>query len=49
MGGQPRSRWATEGDFEKWRPKITRLYMVEGRVLREVMKIMEEKHDFHAT
>ncbi|KAI4597865.1 hypothetical protein KJ359_004142 [Pestalotiopsis sp. 9143b] len=49
MGGQPRSRWATEGDFEKWRPKITRLYMVEGRVLRDVMKIMEEKHDFHAT
>lgn len=49
MGSGQRSRWATEGDFDKWRPTITRLYMEEGKVLREVMKIMEDKHDFHAT
>ncbi|ETS85565.1 hypothetical protein PFICI_03590 [Pestalotiopsis fici W106-1] len=49
MGSGQRSRWATEGDFDKWRPTITRLYMEEGKVLREAMKIMEDKHDFHAT
>lgn len=43
------TRWAADGDFEKYRNTITRLYMDEHRVLRDVMHIMEREYDFYAT
>lgn len=43
------TRWAADSDFEKYRNTITRLYMDEHRVLRDVMHIMEREYDFYAT
>ena len=43
------TRWAADSDFEKYRNTITRLYMDEHRVLRDVMRIMEREYDFYAT
>ncbi|KAI0136158.1 Clr5 domain-containing protein [Xylariales sp. AK1849] len=41
--------WATPEDFEQWRSTITRLYMEEGRGLKDVMDVMEHDHGFFAT
>ncbi|KAG8156936.1 hypothetical protein KVR01_013158 [Diaporthe batatas] len=45
----PRRRWAESGDWDPVRPLITRMYKVEGRSLKEVMRIMETEHQFLAT
>ena len=41
-------RWAEAGDWEEKKPIIEQLYMKEDKNLREVMREMEEKHDFWA-
>lgn len=45
----PRRRWAESGDWDSVRSLITKLYKVEGRPLKEVMRIMETEHQFLAT
>ncbi|ORY70243.1 Clr5 domain-containing protein [Pseudomassariella vexata] len=47
--GQRRVRWATTEDWDSYRALITRLYMDEKKPLRELLGIMEHKHNFHAT
>jgi hypothetical protein len=42
-------KWATFADWKHHRAEITRLYRDENRVLRDVVEIMQEKHDFQAT
>ncbi|KAK9423180.1 hypothetical protein SUNI508_04474 [Seiridium unicorne] len=42
-------RWATQEDFEKWRDTIVKLYIEEGRGLKDVVDIMENEHGFYAT
>lgn len=45
----PRRRWAESGDWESVRSLITNMYKIEGRPLKEVMRIMETEHQFLAT
>lgn len=45
----PRRRWAESGDWDPFRSLITKMYKVEGRPLKEVMRIMETEHQFLAT
>jgi hypothetical protein len=45
----PRRRWAEAGDWDAVRPLITRMYKLEGKPLKEVMRIMETEHQFLAT
>jgi hypothetical protein len=45
----PHRRWAEAGDWDSVRSLITRMYKVEGRSLKEVMRIMETEHQFLAT
>ena len=45
----PRRRWAESGDWDSVRSLITKMYKVEGRPLKEVMRIMETEHQFLAT
>ncbi|KAG6356221.1 hypothetical protein INS49_015608 [Diaporthe citri] len=45
----PRRRWAESGDWDSVRSLITMMYKVEGRPLKEVMRIMETEHQFLAT
>ena len=49
--GPPRSqtRYATAGDWEVHRATITRLYLTENRILRDVKREMEQEHGFFAT
>lgn len=42
-------RYATEQDWAMHKTEIQRLYMDEELSLKEVMQIMNEKHDFRAT
>ncbi|KAH8880574.1 hypothetical protein GQ53DRAFT_535268 [Thozetella sp. PMI_491] len=42
-------KWATQDDWETYRPKITRLYDKEDKTLAQVMDILEREHGFHAT
>lgn len=42
-------RYATEQDWAMHKTEIQRLYMDEELPLKEVMQIMNEKHNFRAT
>jgi hypothetical protein len=46
---EDRKRWAEPGDWERVKPTIERLYVKEGKKLREVMVEMETKYHFSAT
>ncbi|KAI1777269.1 hypothetical protein F4818DRAFT_409806 [Hypoxylon cercidicola] len=41
--------WATADDWAAQRPYITTLYRDENRTLKDIMQIMQEKHQFFAT
>lgn len=42
-------RHATNEEWDQKRPVITHLYQDEGRTLEDVMTVMADKHNFHAT
>jgi hypothetical protein len=44
-----RKPWAQPGNWETLKPVIERLYMKEGKKLKEVMAEMEKSHGFRAT
>ncbi len=48
-GGPRRVQPARDEDWELVRDAIAQLYWTEKRELREVMKIMEARHNFYAT
>ena len=44
---QPRQHRHTDEEWERYEQKIKRLYIDEGKALREVKKIMAREHDFN--
>jgi len=44
---QPRQHRHTDEEWEKHEQKIKRLYLDEGKSLKEVKKIMSREHDFN--
>ncbi|KAI0521125.1 hypothetical protein F5B22DRAFT_39414 [Xylaria bambusicola] len=44
-----RAGWATPSDWASHRSLITALYIDQNRTLKDIMRIMEEKHNFFAT
>ncbi|KAI1873827.1 uncharacterized protein JN550_003096 [Neoarthrinium moseri] len=49
MAAAPSTQWASSSDWDAHRATITDMYEAQGMKLREVMKIMQEKHHFYAT
>jgi hypothetical protein len=49
LGDPRRVQPARDEDWEPVREAITQLYWIEKRELREVMKVMEARHNFYAT
>jgi len=43
------SREHTADEWESYRERFTQLYMVEDKALPDVRRVMESRHDFHAT
>jgi hypothetical protein len=45
----PQMKWAEKKDWERVRPHIIRLYVDEGKTLKQVMDIMGSQHGLRAT
>jgi hypothetical protein len=41
--------YASNQDFEKFRPEITELYLTQNKTLGEVMLLMAERHSLRGT
>ena len=46
---RPKHGWASEDDWASHRETITALYWDENRTLKDVIVVMRQTHDFHAT
>ena len=46
---QTERKWASPDDWARHKDVIIKLYSDDDMALKEVMQIMEEKHDFYAT
>lgn len=42
-------KWASEEDWDRHRPTITRLYVKENKRLWQLLEYMEREHQFYAT
>lgn len=42
-------KWASEEDWDRHRPTITRLYVKENKKLWQLLEYMEREHQFRAT
>jgi len=48
-GQEGHKKWASERDWDKHRPTITRLYVSENRKLWQLVDYMSKEHGFYAT
>lgn len=44
-----RAGWAQPSDWEEHRAEITKLHRDEGKTVKEIEKVMQQRHGFRAT